>query len=493
MTPQLARAQTFMQAFDDDQRRMFESAAEVLDLERNELLLRRGEPGGDLFYVRTGSLEAVDSRTTPEVILAVLPTGAVVGEMSFLDGSPRSVDVRASEPSQILRWAHGDLRALLRREPRFASTFYEQVALAASARMRRLTHNHMTGSLSTTPSIHSETGSGGVARAAAEGLALANEVKNALLERETRLRVDPHDKNTHEGLRSDLTRLQNRLAGLMTAWPDPESREAITLAISRELHPYLVRSTLADRCIRRPRGVVATAETLSHVLVGRPSGEGRFGETLDGWFLETPTLTALRKMTRLLPGEAATRLPTNRNRRVLLLNAGTGSVIAHLAQTLDYAPTTITVVDPSRTALAFLDTDVVPIDSNVDVVAVQENLAEFAVGRLRHSYTTYDLIILHGLLEYLPDRIAVSLLTTCASLLNRRGFVLSASLSESPDQHLLDRLLRWPTIRRSPEALGRLHQAARFRPTGVADTTAPAVLLTAQAPAAPVAPPGRKR
>jgi SAM-dependent methyltransferase len=130
---------------------------------------------------------------------------------------------------------------------------------------------------------------------------------------------------------------------------------------------------------------------------------------------------------------------------VLLLNAGTGSVIAALTELAD-APTVITVVDPSREALSFLDTDVAPVDARIQVIAQQENLAEFAVGRLRHTYPPQDVIVLHGLLEYLPDRLAVSLLGQCAALLNHQGAVVSAALAESADQHLLDRLLRWPTL-----------------------------------------------
>jgi len=467
-----------MEAFSDSQRALFESAAEVLELSRGNLLLRRGEPGGDLFLVRSGKLEAVDTRSTPEIVLAVLAPGAVVGELAFLDGSPRSVDVRAAEDTQVLRWAHHDLRTLLRREPVFAAAFYESVAQQASSRMRQLTHNAMTGALTTKPQP-------GTGRALSEGRALAEQVKSALLASETKLRIDPNDSGAADALRDQLTSLRTRLNTLMGAWPEPEQRRALSEGISRELHPYFVRSTLADRCIRRPRGVVATAETLSHVLVGRASGEGRLGEVLDQWLLDSPTLTAIRQLTQAIPEAAAARLPINRNRRVLLLNAGTGSVVARLAHRLDQAPTTITVVDPSRSALSFLDTDVVPVHRNIDIVAKQENLAEFAVGRLRHSYAHQDLIVIHGLLEYMPDRLAVSLLATCANLLNEHGAVVSAALCESTDQHFLDRLLRWPTLRRSAEALARVHRAARFRPAKFADTAAPAVLLTADAPVAP--------
>ncbi|MCA9567875.1 MAG: cyclic nucleotide-binding domain-containing protein, partial [Myxococcales bacterium] len=94
----------FMDAFTDEQRSLFESTADVLDVRRGEYLLRKGEPGGDLFLLREGTLEAVDTRSSPEVILAVMTAGKVVGELSFLDGSPRSMDVRVAEDAKVLRW-----------------------------------------------------------------------------------------------------------------------------------------------------------------------------------------------------------------------------------------------------------------------------------------------------------------------------------------------------------------------------------------------------
>ena len=66
-------------AFTPEQRRLFEAAAEVLTIPRSEFLIRRGEPGGDLFLVRSGRLEVVDLRQTPECQAQLLLPIAVVG------------------------------------------------------------------------------------------------------------------------------------------------------------------------------------------------------------------------------------------------------------------------------------------------------------------------------------------------------------------------------------------------------------------------------
>lgn len=466
-----------MDAFTPEQRAVFEASAEALHVPRGEYLIRRGEPGGDLFLLRQGRLEAVDTRSSPEVILAVMKPGKVVGELSFLDGSPRSVDVRVAEHAEVLRWAHRDLRALLKREPQLAASFFESVAQLASVRMRRLTDSAMTGTLL---SQDADAGAS-VERSTAEAERGAATVKAALLRTETLLREAPTDPASEGALREVLFDLQERLDALMAAWPGSLERSAIAEVLQRELHPYLVRSALADRSIRRPQGVTATPEILSHILVGRPSGEGRLGEIVDDWLLERPTLLALRELADRLPLATVEPLPKHRNRRILVLNAGTSSIVARISALTDSAPTLITVVDPSRNALALLDTDVAPVPPNVTIEAVQHDLAELAVHRLRHTFAPADVVVVHGLLEYLPDRLVVSLLRMCTMLCNPEGRVIAATLSDSADRHLLDRLLRWPSLRRPFESLVRLHHAAGLEDVTLHEATAPALLTSARA------------
>ncbi len=471
----------FLDAFTPEQRRLFESQAETIHVRRGEYLIRRGEPGGDLYLLRQGRLEAVDTRTTPEVILAVMQPGKVVGELSFLDGSPRSVDVRVAEDATVLRWGYRDLRALLQREPTLAAAFYETVAKLASTRMRRLTDRAMSGTL-----LAEESPAGpSVERAQTEARAVAATIKAALLRCENTLRENPADQGAEAALREVLFQLQDEIDALIGAWPGEPSRRALTDVLQRELHPYLVRSTLADRCIRHPLGLTATPEILAHVYVDRPSGEGRLGELVDRWLLERPSLAALRTLVEQIPAAVVRGLPLHRDRRVLVLNAGTGSIVARITALTDRAPTHVTVVDPSRDTLALLDTDVAPVPPQVTVEAIQHDLAALAVHRVRHRFSPADVVVVHGLVEYLPDQLVVSLLQMCRRLCNPEGRVLTAALSASADRHLLDRLLRWPTLRRSRESLARLHRSAGLSPNVLPEIPAPAVLIESRSVAPP--------
>lgn len=447
----------FLDAFGPAHRALFEGAAETVLLPRGEFLIRRGEPGGDLFLLRKGALEIVDSRASPELILNTLQEGAVVGEMAFVDDSPRSVDVRAGAEAEVLRWARDDLRSLLGRHPDFAATFYANLARLAATRVRMLTEGAVAGAFgSDAPKVaDADEVRAGVDR-------IAGKVKVALPPIETALRREPDDPGASLRIREILDQLEEDVDALFRATADPAAAGLAAELLQRELHPYLVRSSLAERSIRRPQGSAGTAEIMAHVFVDTAGGEGRLGEIIDRWLLDRPTLRALRAMREPLVTELRKHLPGHRNRRVLLVNAGTGSLVQRLVEALAHPPTVLTVMDQSRDALSLLDVGLVDRPKGCELQTVQENLPKFAIGRGKMDLPKQDGVVLHGLLEHLPERLAVSLLDVCRQLLTEDGVLVFATLGPSRDRVLLDRLLTWPTIRRTDDALDSLLAAARL-------------------------------
>lgn len=465
----------FIEAFDPEHRAKLEAAAEQLELQRGDYLLRRGDPGGDVFLLVDGTLEVVDSRSTPQVIVSVITPGQMVGDMAFVDDSPRSADVRAGLDAQVLRWTRDDLRSLLGRDPALAARFYEVIARLASVRLRRITDGAMSGSYAS----REQASHAGLQRTRDDARALAERVKGALLDLDNRLRQDATDEAAMAALTAVLDDLQASVAAVLLEHSDPEARRVAGELLGRELHPYLVRSSLAERCIRRPQGVTGAAEIMAHVFVDTAAGDGRLGELLDRWLLDRPTFVAMRALRKPTLAALDQLLPKHRNRRVLLINAGTGSLAAHMVEGLHQPPTVLTVVDQSREALAFLDPTMLDRRGTVQLQTVQENLGQLAMGRLRHTFPEQDAVVVHGLVEYLPERIAVSLLTVCRGLVRDSGAVLVSGLAPSDDQPLLDRLLEWPTVRRSEEALCNIFRAAGLEVVSRPPVPHPALLLAA--------------
>ena len=83
--------------------RLFGGATTVR-LKTDEVLFLAGDTGDGCYRVENGLLKVtMISRTGKERILAFLGPGAIVGEMSIIDGLPRSANVVAARPA-ILRF-----------------------------------------------------------------------------------------------------------------------------------------------------------------------------------------------------------------------------------------------------------------------------------------------------------------------------------------------------------------------------------------------------
>jgi CRP-like cAMP-binding protein len=445
----------FLDDMSPSHRQRLVEASSVRVVLPGEYLVRRGEAGGDLFLVLDGQMQVVDTRTRPATIIAVMGPGDTIGEIAYIDHAPRSADVRAAVESTVRHWSREDVHAMIAAEPELGTSFYEALCKVAVRRLRNLTRNAVSGAMGRAPQA---TVPPGARLAEHDAMEVAHRAKAVLREVELALRADPSDQEAVGQLHALLDSLQEDARRLRETHTEPDARALIATTWRTELHPWLVRSAFAERSVRRPRGVAASPEILSHVYVGTPTGDGLLGELIDQWLLARPTLTALREVRRALVDSAAAATPSRRGRRVLVLNAGTGSVVDGLVHALAGEPTTLTVADPSRDALAFLDRAELP--PRVSVSGIREDLPQLAAGRMRNALPPQDVIVVHDLLPYFPDRLAVSLLRAMATQLVPGGAIVASGLGPSEDQPLLDLLLRWPTIRRAEDGCHRVAEAA---------------------------------
>jgi CRP-like cAMP-binding protein len=84
-------------------RRALLSAARPLDLKVREVLFHAGDPGEGCYILREGVVKAaVVAKDGQERLLAVLGSGSLIGELSLIDGRPRSATISALKPSRLL-------------------------------------------------------------------------------------------------------------------------------------------------------------------------------------------------------------------------------------------------------------------------------------------------------------------------------------------------------------------------------------------------------
>jgi CRP-like cAMP-binding protein len=91
----------------------------------------------DLFVVVSGTLEVHRRAGGTETRVALLGPGDLFGEMSFVDGCPRSASVRALATTRALRVRPEDLDTLARTHPAVAVRFMREVARILSFRLRQ--------------------------------------------------------------------------------------------------------------------------------------------------------------------------------------------------------------------------------------------------------------------------------------------------------------------------------------------------------------------
>ena len=105
-------------------------------LPRGQVLFTEGDDSDALYVVQRGRVAVLlTSPRGDELVLAVLGPGDALGELSVLDGRPRSATARALEDSELVAVPSRALRALLASSPGLALSW----ALEMSATVRRLT------------------------------------------------------------------------------------------------------------------------------------------------------------------------------------------------------------------------------------------------------------------------------------------------------------------------------------------------------------------
>jgi CRP/FNR family transcriptional regulator, cyclic AMP receptor protein len=105
-------------------------------LARGQVLFLTGEPSEHLYVVRSGLLHVVTSSPHgDQFVLSTVAPGQTLGELSILDGQPRSADVVAAESTELMAVPAAAVQALLDREPAALRAFATELARS----LRRLT------------------------------------------------------------------------------------------------------------------------------------------------------------------------------------------------------------------------------------------------------------------------------------------------------------------------------------------------------------------
>ncbi len=149
-------------ALDGAERAVLASAAEERSWAAQTRIFSRGDAGDCFYVVSQGRVElSVEATTGERRVLGTAGPGEFFGELSLLDGGPRSADATALEVTRAVEIDRGDLTELFRLHPSAALD-----VLSVTGRRLRETNRALLASVGTSPNQEVEERSTPVQRAA---------------------------------------------------------------------------------------------------------------------------------------------------------------------------------------------------------------------------------------------------------------------------------------------------------------------------------------
>ena len=84
---------------------------------KDSMIFCEGEPGEELFIIQKGSVKIVKISENNEILLAVLKTGDIFGEMALLESKPRAAGAIAYEDCQLMAVNRDNFQQMIKAQP----------------------------------------------------------------------------------------------------------------------------------------------------------------------------------------------------------------------------------------------------------------------------------------------------------------------------------------------------------------------------------------
>lgn len=137
--PQLLTEVPIFALLDDQERATLAERVETVTFAAGTSLFHRGDPGDSLYVVKAGEVEIFFKNDTGErIVLETATPGHFFGEISLLDGGPRTASAFAKTDVELVVVDQGDLSELIQARPGAAMEL-----LAATGRRLRETNEKL--------------------------------------------------------------------------------------------------------------------------------------------------------------------------------------------------------------------------------------------------------------------------------------------------------------------------------------------------------------
>jgi len=134
-----------------EDREILNGLIEVSTYSKGDVIVSEGQPGGELYLMRSGSADITCISGGESVRVAVVREGSMFGEMSFLTGDVANATVTAREDSIVYRLSRGAYSELMVRNQDLVYALFAHMLVQAGSAIRRMNeeqialHNYITG------------------------------------------------------------------------------------------------------------------------------------------------------------------------------------------------------------------------------------------------------------------------------------------------------------------------------------------------------------
>lgn len=111
------------------------------DYEEGAYVFKEGTHGGYMFFIVDGNVDVIKQFDNKKHTIAELGPGRSVGEMSLIDGAPRSATVRARNDLTLIVLKREDFQRLLVEQPAIANRVLMGISTLLSRSLRDTNKN----------------------------------------------------------------------------------------------------------------------------------------------------------------------------------------------------------------------------------------------------------------------------------------------------------------------------------------------------------------
>lgn len=100
----------------------------LVKLSANQILLTEGDRSNCMYWLQNGQLVVTRKRMNEDVVLGHIYSGELVGEISFLDGEPRTATVKAMTDCELIEIPNETIDNLYKTQPKWLEILVKTLA-----------------------------------------------------------------------------------------------------------------------------------------------------------------------------------------------------------------------------------------------------------------------------------------------------------------------------------------------------------------------------